>query len=69
MNTDEDLVKGLMRDLRVLSGAHAVLSALPGGADVDVMLALVQRRAASASQRAETILSQRQKELVGGDLR
>ncbi|MFE1960931.1 hypothetical protein [Streptomyces sp. NPDC059479] len=68
MNTDEDLVKGLMRDLRVLTGADAVLSALTGGADVDVMLTLVQRRAASASQRAEEILTVRQEERIGGGL-
>ncbi|MFD7117536.1 hypothetical protein ACFWAA_10875 [Streptomyces sp. NPDC059922] len=68
MSSHDDMVAALMRDLRVLGGCDAVLSALVGGADVDAMLALVQRHAVSAAERAERILADRQCARAGGDL-
>ncbi|MFE2976631.1 hypothetical protein [Streptomyces sp. NPDC059258] len=46
-----------MRDLRVLAGCDALLTALDGGPLVAQLLALVEVRAASASDHARGLLA------------
>ncbi|MGW1494706.1 hypothetical protein [Streptomyces sp. NPDC002402] len=55
-----DPVRRLMRDLRVLAGCDALLTALPGGQSVDDALTLTIRHAESAVENARQVLADRQ---------
>ncbi|WP_186343685.1 hypothetical protein [Streptomyces sp. CFMR 7] len=56
MVANDGVARLLMRDLRVLAGCDALLTALEGGPIVAQLLALVEVRAASASDHARAIL-------------
>lgn len=53
---NNDVARLLMRDLRVLAGCDALLTALEGGPMVAQLLSLVEVRAASASDHARIML-------------
>lgn len=59
VGTDE-AVRLLMRDLRVLAGCDALLSALEGGPLVVQLLSLVEVRGASAADHARSVLMEHQ---------
>ncbi|WP_327325612.1 hypothetical protein OG735_26400 [Streptomyces sp. NBC_01210] len=61
-----DPVRRLMRDLRILAGCDALLTALPGGQSVDDALVLAARHAESAATTARQILTERQEQRQGG---
>ncbi|MEU4172167.1 hypothetical protein AB0F46_35455 [Streptomyces sp. NPDC026665] len=53
---DDEAVKGLMRDLRVLAGCDSLLSALRGRETVKDVLALVITHADSAADNGRQVL-------------
>ncbi|MFD3931484.1 hypothetical protein [Streptomyces sp. NPDC058614] len=60
-----DPVRRLMRDLRVLSGCDALLTALPDGQSVDDVLLLIIRHAESTAEHARQVLVVRQERRRG----
>ncbi|MFD8117632.1 hypothetical protein [Streptomyces microflavus] len=57
---NDEVARLLMRDLRVLAGCDSLLTALEGGPMVVQLLALVEVRAASASDHARIMLMDHQ---------